>query len=186
MRKNRYIKTLLISIVLCGLTLFGFGGCKKQPVAISGGTVDKTDYDAPKVIESKDITEFSTRFFLIEGLDGEVVNRRFQFEIKNNENGELTVFETESGASVPANSELLASVQNVIDNNDLVSKNGIYRITAGLAPEYQEGFLNAAYASGETLSFTENNDPYAQWAKEMYAVFADWFENNGDSSLKTN
>ena len=43
--------------------------------------------------------------------------------------------------------------------------------------------FNVVYASGETLRFTINNEPYARWAEDIYGVFADWFSSQGIDAL---
>ncbi len=159
-------------------------GRKKRPERIEcGGTTDKTDRSAPKTIASKEIVSFSAEFVLT----GEwVLGERFlkcYFDIKPDENGDLTATYYEPSISFKADNELLTELQSIIDEQGLASKNGVYKVTAGLPPEYQPCYLNIVYASGERLSFTENNDPDAEWAKRIYLAFAYWFEKKGDSSL---
>ena len=155
-------------------------GCSKtpEPEIICGGTIDNTDPDAPKVIESTEITEFSVAFFLAERWTGED-DHRFDFEVKPDENGVLTAYEHYSGVQYPADEDLLIALQEVIVQNNLAAMNGIYEVTAGLPPEYQPRILKVKYASGETLSYTVDNDPYEAWAMQICDVFAEWFHEKG-------
>ena len=182
-----------MAALLCASLLFGMAGCTKpaetpeEPEPIDGGTTIKTDPDAPKVIESKDIRAFSANFFLVNRWRGEMEdwNRFFEFRIENDENGTLMATETHSGASLPADKDLLNALQIVIDGYDLASRNGVYEVTAGLPPEYQESTLQVSYESGEYLTFTVNNEPEAKWAEAVFDVFAEWFAANGDDSLES-
>ena len=150
---------------------------------IDGGVTDKSDLNAPKFIESKDIDDFYARF----GLDGEWSkgNRNvfYSFELKTDNTGTLNAYEYTTGISAPANEELLDALQEIIDAQNLVAWNGEYRITAGLPPEFGPCDLNVSYASGERLSFTHNNEPEAEWAQEIYLAFAKWFAGQGIDTL---
>ena len=184
-KKNR--KGVIVMAVLLGLlTLFGLSGCKEdaapEPEPIDGGTTTHTDANAPKVIESKDITEFSVDFYLSNRWRGDE-ERYFRFAVKE-EGGVLTASEEESGISRPADASLLTALQEIIDKYDLVKENGIYQVTAGLPTEYQARTLFVKDASGETLTFTTNNEPEAAWAESIYDLFADWFAANGDETLR--
>lgn len=154
-----------------------------KPSHISGGTTRKNDPTAPKEIKSKNITEFSAHFLL--GGEWSVGNDTcfYSFDIQADEAGNVTVTESTTGASMPADNEILTAVQGVIDKYKLVGLNGEYEVTAGLPPEYQTCYLSAVYDSGEKLNFTHNNNPHAEWAKEMYLTFADWFSKNGNDAL---
>ena len=69
----------------------------------------------------------------------------------------------------------MVKLQSIIDAHNLAAINGIHRITAGLPPAYQPCRFKASYASGELLQFTQNNNPEADWAKQTYLAFANWF-----------
>ena len=182
-------KTIL-SAALSALTFFSFSGCAGRPIGAPecGGVTDKTDHRAPKEIASKDLTSFYAHFFL----PGEWSPGRkdcfYTFDVRKDEAGVLTAtaradIVTSPGISRPADESLLRALQSIIDARQLVSKNGYYRVTAGLPPEFQTCHFNAVYASGETLTFTENNNPDAEWTRETYLAFVDWFAGQGDDSL---
>ena len=163
--------------------LFGLGGKKPKPSHVCGGTTDKTDHNAPKEIKSKDITDLSVTFYLSGEWSSFETKQRFSFDIKPDENGGLTLTELDKHLSAAADKDLLASVQQVIDETRLALKNGISKVTAGLPPPYQPCYVTINYASGEKISFTENNNPDAKWAKQMYLTFADWFASHGNDKF---
>ncbi|MBE7003537.1 MAG: hypothetical protein E7425_04515 [Ruminococcaceae bacterium] len=183
-RKGRRIMAAL----LCLLSLLGLGGCKKPAAAppeepISGGVTNRTDYNAPKTITSKDIAELDASFLLETRWKSEQRDNSFHFTVKPDAQGVLTASEEVLGISCPADGALLTALQEIVDRYKLASWNGVYRVTAGLAPEYRPGGLNVRYASGETLAFTTDNDPFAEWAEAFYDAFALWFAEKGDDSL---
>ena len=154
----------------------------EEPEPIDGGRTEKHDENAPKQIESKEITGLDASFYLANRWDRNE-NHFFHFQIRQDDDGVLTAYEENSGLHLPAEDALLVSLQEVIDRYDLVKDNGLYSVTAGLPPEYQESWLMVDYASGENLSFTVDNNPYAPWAVDFYTIFAEWFSMQGDSSL---
>jgi hypothetical protein len=157
-------------------------GPDPEPEPVDGGTTTHIDANAPKVIESKDIKEFSVNFYLWNRWRGDE-ERFFRFLIEEDA-GVLTASEELSGISLPADEALLTRLQEIIDKYELVKNNGIYSVTAGLPPEFQERTLFVGYASGETLTFTMNNEPAAEWAEDIYDLFADWFAAKGDETLR--
>ena len=189
MKKKNRKGVILMAALLSLLVLFLLTACTQdgpepspEPEPIDGGTTTHIDANAPKVIESKDITAFSLNCYLSNRWRGDE-ERFFLFKITD-ENGVLIASEERSGVSRPADAALLTALQEIIDQYDLVKNNGIYKVTAGLPPEFQESTLYAGYASGEALTFTTNNEPAAEWAEDIYDLFADWFAANGDESLR--
>ncbi len=171
-------------------TLFGFSGCSGRPIGAPecGGVTDKTDHNAPKQIASKDLTEFYAHFYLPGEWSPGRNDRFYTFEVRKDEQGVLTASadvdsRNDTKISRPADEKLLKTLQSIIDTHKLAATNGYYRVTAGLPPEFQKCHFNAVYASGEKLTFTKNNDPQAEWAKETYLAFAQWFAEQGDTSL---
>lgn len=57
-------------------------------------------------------------------------DRFFLFEVKPNDNGALTAYETELNISALADNTLLEKLQKIIDDANLAQNNGVYRITA--------------------------------------------------------
>ena len=169
--------------------LLGLGGCKESEPAppqepIEGGAVTyRTDPDAPKEIQSREIAEFDAVFRLYTRWKAQEEDNSFHFRVAPDGGGTLTASEEVLGLRRPADEALLRELQEIIEENGLAEQNGLYDVTAGLDPGHQEGGLKVLYASGETLQFTKNNDPYAAWAEEVYDAFAAWFSGAGDDSL---
>ena len=169
--------------LLAPLMLFGIGGRKPDTSHMCGGTTDKTDDKAPKEIKSKDITKLSVTFYVRGEWSSIERKEEYSFAVEPDENGVLTLTERTLGISVPADNVFLAQLQQVIDDTRLVLRNGIYRVTAGLPPPYQPCHVTVEYASGEKLSYTENNNPDDEWIKLMYPVFAAQFSKGGIDTL---
>ena len=179
----------ILSALLSVLTFFGLGGCAAAVgPPVCGGTTDKTDHSAPKKIESKELVAFYAHFYLRGEWSPGRKNCFYTCEVQKDEQGALTAIVwkdsvQEARVSLPADESLLASLVSVIDKHNLAAKNGVYRVTAGLPPPFQKCHFSASYASGETLEFTENNNPDAEWTRETYLAFAEWFAEKGDDSL---
>ena len=166
----------LISAAMA-LLMMGCGKTADPDDTITGGRINMTDPDAPKMIQSKDIVEFYASFFLYTRWRPEE-HHSFQFQIKPAGGGTWTAAETYSETSCPADETLMTALQDVIDRYELASMNGVCEYTAGVAPEYGECILRVTYASGETLNFTVDNDPEAECSTMFCDVFADWFQKN--------
>ena len=175
---------MLLSAILA---LFGLSGCVDISLPgerpISGGVTDKTDPKASKEIDSEEITEFYADICLLGEWTPGRENQKYVFEIKKDEAGVLTASEQVTGLSRPADEALLTGLQEIIEEQELAKKNGVYRVTAGLPPEYQKVYFKTVYASGETIEFTVNNEPEKAWRKQIYLLFADWFQKQGDDAL---
>ncbi len=173
----------IVAMLLCTIAFFGAFGCESRSEnVISGGTTDRTDYNAPKVIQSETITSFQAEFYIATRYMKED-NGFFDFTIAPDENGVLTVSESYRELALPADDTLLAALQSVIRKYDLAQMNGVYRVTAGLAPECQRCHLNVCYDSGEQLTFTTNNNPFEEWTTEFFDVLSEWFFENGVDAL---
>ena len=153
---------------------------KDRPLC--GGVSDATDPSAPKTITSQQITQLYVHFCISERVTDKPYSR-FTFEIKPDENGILTLSEKLSGISCKADNTLLERVQTIVRDCDLAGNNGVYRVTAGLPPEYQPCDVSISYDSGESIEYTVNNDPDALWAEKLYLLLAEWFSKNGNDSL---
>ncbi len=170
---------MILSLIL-GISMLA--GCEKQPEEepMDGENTTHQDPNAPKEIASDEITQMHTYFYLATRWYGEE-DGFFDFEIDT-----TAAKETNTNISVPSNTELLQKLQAVIRNNDLISKNGLYDVTAGLPPEYQPCGMTVTYKSGEKLTFTEDNNPFALWSEEMYDILAEHFAKNGETGLYPN
>ena len=159
--------------MLTGVFLVGYDASAETPLC--GGVTDRTDRTAPKVIESKEITAFSTSFLLRDETSphGEIVH--WSFTVKKDDSGKIAI-EDGSGTTVQAADTLLAELQQVIDRFDLAALNGIDRVTAGLPPVFGPCRLSVDYASGERLYFQKNSRPQEGWPRAMLEIFLGKFD----------
>ncbi len=133
-----------------------------------GGTTDLTDENASKEIQSQEISTFQASFYTYDRYEPDEKSGMYDISVTKAEDGTCLVkVQGVHNHEVTADGALMAELQSIIDQNNLVSRNGIYRVTAGLAPEYGPWSLNVAYTSGETLSFTEDGYPYSPWTKAL-------------------
>ena len=184
-KRGKMVMAALFSL----LTFLGLGGCASaidRPEC--GGTTDKTDHNAPKTIASRDLTKYYAHFYLRGEWSPGRSDRFYTVEVKKDEQGVLTAAvwtdsTDDTRVSLPADEKLMTKLQAIIDERHLAANNGIYRVTAGLPPEFQRCHFSANYASGEKIEFTENNNPDAEWTRETYLAFAEWFAEKGDESL---
>jgi len=177
----------VMTAALCLTSLFGlfFSACRKETEEeghISGGHTVQTDPDAPKTVRSTELTAFSADLYLDNRWWGDE-NHGFVFSVAADEGGVLTAAEEKTGVRLPADGDLCAALASVIAEYDLAAMNGLYDVTAGLPTEFEAHTFRAAYASGETISFTVNNDPVSPWGEAVYDVFASWFAEHGNEAL---
>lgn len=150
---------------------------------IDGGSINNSDPDAPKEIESVEITEFYAKFYSgTRFYDDEMGGSFYEFIIQN-ENGKLVASETNTGLRAEADDELLSSLAEYISDEGLAMMNGTSDVTAGLPPEYQPCEVDVTYSSGENIYFTYDNNPYDEWSEKLVDVFADWFSKQGMDGL---
>ena len=159
-------KKLLSLLTMCALLLSGCGANEEPPEC--GGTVDRSDPNAPKTISSTELTKLTAHFFRFGGSDGGY----YDFTLERDESGALILSEDSTfKVSDTADDALLEKVQSIIAANDLAARNGTDCYTEGLPDPYQPCRFTAEYASGEKLFFSENNDPEAQWSAQLLALF---------------
>jgi len=146
-----------------------------------GGTVtNRTDPDAPKTIISREITAFSTSFFARDPYRTDRGGDRCRFTLQRSGEGQWELAVAGSyEAVIPVDEAAVLRVQELIEAHELAALNGVYRVTAGLPPEYGPCSLAVDYASGEHLEFTKNGDPTAPWCADLSAYFFGLFAGAG-------
>ena len=174
-------------IVMAGIltalaTLFSGCSSENNPGNSGGVVTDKTDPDAPKVINSKELTALETYYYLNSRWTSSG-RHKFHFILGKDENGSLTITEKEGDISLPADDGLVSSIQKIIDDNDIAKSNGVYRTVSGLPEPFRPSYFRADYASGEKIEFTVQNDPGSKWGEELYDLLARYFSENGNDSL---
>ena len=143
-----------------------------------GGHFSNTDVNAPKKIESTQLTEIECDYF-VEDRENEVFGRyclsvkkeedlvKGQFEFREMDSPLVSVrfpFETDTG--------FMDRLEEVLRRYDAAQYNGIYEEEIGIDPEYSFSF-RAAYASGETISCYDNSGPC--FSLELMRELADLF-----------
>lgn len=146
---------------------------------ICGGTTDTSDYNAPKEIESDNLVSFSAGFYH-EGKYDRSAGKYYTFYIEPDESGKLILKDNYASEGFEVDKSVLDGVQEIIKKYELARSNGIHKVTAGLAPQYQECFFEAKYDSGEYISYSGNSDPGSEWSGELVDYLANVFAENGD------
>ena len=145
---------------------------------VTGGIVDETDFDAPKTIESEDLTDLTVSFYAYGEYfsdDGGV----YHYEL-HRDDGRVTLAETDYyNVSAEVDGKVAEEAAALIRKYDLAASNGVNRVTAGLPPEYQPCSLTADYASGEVLSFRKDGDPEDEAMKAFRKLFNRAFTEAG-------
>lgn len=154
----------LLSIPILCLILNGCSEMNKDKEE-TGGRHDWTNPDAPKFIESKEITAFKCEFNCdsLKYYDHEIPYDYCSFSMTRQESDALCAVRGYKGydgmlfdfeITVPLSS--LDTLQGLIDGNDLAKVNGIYKKTDGL-PAYLGSYLLVEYASDEQIYAYDNN-----------------------------
>ncbi len=139
----QFVTLATIVIISCMILT----ACQETPAPsfnhiTAGGTTDKSDPTAKKTIESKEIIQFATEFYLYDSYYYEERSGKYSFQIEKKENDEFVLNATgpygiDSAISSVIPKEVLVGIQEIIDRYELVKNNGINKVTAGLAPEYR-------------------------------------------------
>ncbi|MBO4835824.1 MAG: hypothetical protein J5483_06900 [Lachnospiraceae bacterium] len=173
MKKKRVLcQTVLLAGLLCFLT-----GCGS--LLPKGGTVDHSDPNAPKEIQSDELVFFEVSFYRYEEVETEKDGAEYHFELKK-EDGTCILSEDECyQISCEVDEKVFAEVQKIIREYDLISYNGTDRYKKGIVPEYGPFSLSAKYASGESLYFHMNIDPNEDWTWAFLKYFRRVFADHG-------
>ena len=186
--KNLKNKVLFSLIAL--LTVFS-SGCsgraEKEPVPtppITGGKVDRSDTNAPKVIDSRDLTFFSYQFYLYGKYNYEK-DSGYSFEVKKMDDGTVSL-EEKSCYKVKCSTDehILAALQSLIEKYGLAKMNGADEHTAGLPVEFQPCYFRAEYASGESIRYSTNNNPEDPFSREVVKLLGDEFAARGEDCFQ--
>jgi len=145
---------------------------------IEGGVRhDCSGEDAPKVIESTEITDFICEFSLHAIEDAEEIgNGVYKFSAKKAENGvQITAkwrdrFGNGSEHAFTADADFLEALQETISLHDLAKHNGCCHSVSGL-PDMYGALLDVKYASGESIYAYNNQDTFLS-REVMAAIFS--------------
>ena len=154
----------LSSLLICMGVLLMLFGCKSD--GQKGGRTDKTDLNASKKIDSKEIKEFDSSFYIIDRYEPEL-DGRWYIRIKKDGDKCLLSEKRHFDTEVTLDADILVGLQEIIDKHDLVLKNGVNDTTAGLPEEYRDCDMYILYESGEKLYFNIDGDPESEWANDI-------------------
>lgn len=191
-RMNRTITILLTMIMLVMLSGCNAAGEAPEPDGGNmkksdekevrcGGTVNNTDYNAPKEIKSDKLTAFSVNFFRY-GEFGREGDANYFFKIDKDDAGRLMLYaswDENTDKCCEVDESVLDGVQKIIKKYDLAQANGVDKKTYGLASEFDTSTFYALYDSGETIKFSENNNPDSEWTGELLDYLAPIFAEHG-------
>lgn len=157
-------------ITLAAALLIPAAGCGgpspgQEPEPGDGGTVTHIDSNAPKTIESTEITSFECMASLVamvlEPEDEELLTESvYTFTAERDGDIVRCTGEIRGGKtnSFTADLSFLDALQDIIVRYDLVRQNGITEITSGLPDDFGS-MLSVLYASGESIYFHDNSEP---------------------------
>ncbi len=170
---------ILIAFVLSACTDNRGNNINPTPDVESGGKTDSS-VDAPKAVESKDLTSMETEFFYA----GKDINRsdgdRLRIKLERNEHNELILSEAyRYGVSTKVGDEVLSGAQKLIDKFKLSELNE----TAELPESHSSMFFKAEYASGESIYFKVDDNPKTPWCNELAEYFLSVFEEYGETTV---
>ena len=162
-----------LPIVLALLLLTGCGA--PEPMVEDGGLLDNTDSNAPKAIASTEIKEFSCSFHLWE--EGTVT-----VKATRTEDGAACSFRGPEGSedfTFAADAAFMEKLQAIVKTYDFAQHNGLFSERTGL-PDMFGVKLSVLYASGETISAYDNQDPFLP--EEALKEMKDLFLKKGETS----
>lgn len=145
----------------------------------TGGYVDNSDPNAPKEIKSQELTSMDTDFYLFDRLSTNWSGSGYHFSLKEEDGKVILSEDIAFQISCEVEKEVLEGAREIIDEFGLVSLNGKHSYTSGLPAEYQPCYFTAKYASGESLSFSVDGNPEAEWAKAFLKYFRTVFADHG-------
>ena len=149
-------------------------------VEIDGGTRIRHDTDAPKVIESRELTRFSCRFSALSLMeeDTQLLRGVYAFSASRGEDGVSCTVDCNNPKVLGGErrevrtEEFLAELEQLVRKHNVAQYNGSYYKVSGL-PDFYGATVDAEYASGETLYCYNNQDPFlpAEMIRELCCLF---------------
>lgn len=147
---------------------------------IDGGTRIRHDTDAPKVIESRELTRFSCRFSALSLMeeDTQLLRGVYDFSASRGEDGVSCTVGCNNPAVLDGERKewrtdgILAEIDALLRKHNVAQHNGNYYKVSGL-PDFYGAKVDAEYASGETLYCYNNQDPFlpVSFVQELCRLF---------------
>ena len=175
------MKHILIITLILGI-LFGVCGCSNNNDTdtdeIDGGVItDATDAEAPKTVDSEEISEFYCNFCYITVVGDEIIPAGF-YELSAKLSGENVSCEfdyygnDEEYKAFTSDKDFLKKLDAIVKKYNLPSFNGMYYFVSGLGANYGTK-LDITYLSGESVYAVDNQGNYLpdDAIKELYELF---------------
>jgi len=164
------MKQLIRCIVfLLSMALLTPGCTQQQPQTVEedGGQFDHSVPDAPKAITSNEIIAFDCEFSTLAFPEEDTSLGGCVYRLKANlKNGQVTGgyqaydrFDERVSESFTADADFMVRLQKIVDGHELARFNGHHVSTQGLGEQYGAE-LSVRYASGETISASDNEDNF--------------------------
>ncbi len=131
---------------------------------VDGGTTDTTDPDAPKTVDSSEITSFRCKVSLLSfdlPESGRLRAERYELTAKR-EGGAVTCtrYRPETGEETfTGTPDFPERLQEIVSKHDLAAFNGISTFTSGLPDDFG-ATLHAVYSSGEKIAAADNQNMF--------------------------
>ncbi|MCR5215260.1 MAG: zinc ribbon domain-containing protein [Eubacterium sp.] len=138
----------------------------------------KTDPNAPKIIESRKIVEFETYLYTKDPLtlsQPEMVS----FGVKRETGEGSYVLSRNPDERVETDESFMLTLQEIIEENSLVSFNGNDEYKQGVPPEFQAYRMKAIYDSGQVLSFSILGHPTLKWCWDLRKALCNELAKHG-------
>lgn len=181
-----YIISGIVALTVASLIFVCFlSGCRKAfhdyPDNIDGGVVKRyTDPNAPKVIESTEITEFDCTISMITSVEEEYSGKVFNFKafISNEKVSGKYSCRQRCGESFDVDFEaeksFMESLYGIVSKYNFASHNGYYHSVSGL-PDMYGTDLSVLFSSGESIDASDNQSGFIEI--EAVAALIELFED---------
>ena len=157
--------------------------CRRNPIQntdnVDGGVVKRYWADAPKIIESTEITEFHCVISLIASDDTDSLGNRVYTLDAVLDNGKVLVkydwYQRQGDcdkAEYTADPDFLVHLQEIVAEYNFAQYNGYYHSVSGLPNMYGEK-LNILYSGGEQIYVHDNQSGFLphEAVKELILLF---------------
>lgn len=174
---KRIIRRTVLTAVI--LILSGCGRGAQPEEEIDGGVKNNTNYDAPKSIESTEITSFYCEFSTLALLEEDTFlgNRVYQLSACLEDgiakgNYKMYGQDVWREESFVVESSFMEALQEIVQKYDFVENNGRSYDVSGLPDKYG-AILKVEYQSGESIYASDNQENFLSIAamEELESLF---------------
>ena len=171
----------IIALLLAAVLVLSMAACgaKEEPVEEDGGVKNQTVSEAPKTIESTEITKFDCTFSTLAMEETELDNCTYTLQAelqsgtvtggysRHDRDGESENY------TFTADASFMELLQGVVADHALAAHNGWFSEVSGL-PDMYGADLTVVYASGEKITAYDNQDNFLSPAamKDLVKLFS--------------